>query len=104
MAPPFLFASLFQTARADVIFVSSVLVRQMMQFHGLYDATDNHRGTQTSPKPEEEHLPTLVASHRLHRRVVHDFRRSFERSRKGESHPAASEIMRFGKRPISNSR
>src|SRR5262245_800796 len=102
MAPPFLLASPFQAARADVIFVTSFLVRKMSQFHRLNDAIDDHRRSQTSPKSEEEHLPALVAPYCLQRRVVNDFNRSFERSSKVKSYPAASEVMRLGKRPISN--
>src|SRR5262245_19593857 len=102
MAPPFFLAPPFQAARADVIFVSSFLIRKMSQFHRLDDAIDDHRGAQTSPKSEEEHLPALVAPYCWQRRVVYDFNRSLERSFKVNSYPAASEVMRLGKRPISN--
>src|SRR5262249_50258999 len=104
MAPRFLLASHFQAVHPDVIFIGSFLVRKMSQFHRLDDAIDDHRGTQTSPKPEEEHLPTPVASYRLHRSIVHDFNRPFEGSSKVESHPAASEVMRLRKGPVSDNR
>ena len=66
----------------------------MAELHGFHDAVHDHGGTETGPKPEEEHLSTLVAPQSLHRGIVHDFDGTLERGFKVEPCPPASEVMR----------
>lgn len=104
MAAPFVNAVFLESSKADVIFKSTFLVRQMSEFHRLDDAIDNHRGAETGSETEEEHLAASVTSQRLHRRVVHNFDRSPERGFEIETPPTLSEVPRLGDRPVAKDR
>ncbi len=69
---PFLLAVLFQSPDADIILEGSLFIRQMTQFHRLDHTIDNHCGSETRSKTEEQHLPAPIAPERLHCCIVHD--------------------------------
>src|SRR5258708_37830617 len=100
MASPFLLSALLQALLANVIFIGSLLVGKVGQFHRFDGAVDDHGGTETGSQPQEQHLAAFVASQSLHGGVIHDFDRTLERGFKVKSHPAASEVMRFRHQPI----
>lgn len=76
----------------------------MGQFHGLNDAVHNKGGAEAGTQPEEQHLAALIASQSLHGRVIDDLGRTPECASKIKSHPARSQMMRFGNRSIVQDR
>src|SRR5262245_36336242 len=100
MAPPFLFSSLFQAALADVILISSVLVRKVSQLHRLNGTIDDHGGTETGSQPQKQHLAALVTSQGLHGGIIDDLDGPLERGLEIKARPTTAEIVRFRERPI----
>src|SRR6516165_3778495 len=72
----------------------------MAQLHGLDDTIHNHRGTQTSSQAQEEHPAALVASERLHGRIIDNFDRAPKRCSKVKPHPTRGEVVRFDNRTV----
>src|SRR5258707_8881250 len=62
-AGPFLGAQPFQTPRTDVLFVgSSLLVRQMREFHRRDDGIDDHRGTESRSQADKQHAAAFITA------------------------------------------
>ncbi len=101
---PLLAAQAFQSPQADVVFVSSLAIGQVAQFHRLELAIDDHGRAQAGAQPQEQHLAPLVASESLHRRVVDHLDRATEGGREIEADPALAEIGRLGDRLVGHDR
>ena len=52
--PPLFLATFFQATEADIIFVSSLFIREMTQLHGFDDPIDNHRRSKSRAEAEKE--------------------------------------------------
>src|SRR5215510_1492535 len=95
-AAPFLGAVLFQCAHSDIILKGFLSVGKMAHFQRFHNSVENQRGSQPSSKAEEEHLAAFIAPQRLHGRIINDLHWMSERSLKVETHPARSQVTRFG--------
>src|SRR5262245_63700669 len=59
---PFLLAMALQSGAAHVVLIGALLVGQMAELHGLYDAVDYHGRSEPRSKAQKEDLAALVAS------------------------------------------
>src|SRR5215469_11229094 len=91
---------LLEPAKADIILIGPILVREVAEFHRLDDAIYNKRGAKAGSQTEEKHSSVLVASERLHRRVVNDLDWTLESGFEIEANPPLREVMGLGYRPI----
>ena len=76
----------------------------MAQFHRLDDAIHNHGGAETSPQAEEKQFPALIASQRLHSRIIDELQRAPERLSKVKPDPPSREVMRVRYWPVPQNR
>ena len=86
--PPLFLASLLQSALADIVLISGLLVRQMTKLHRLHDSVDDERRAEAGSQPNEQHLALFIAAERLHGCVIDHFDRPAERLLEVEAHPA----------------
>src|SRR5262249_15955405 len=104
MLAPLLLAVPIQSAKAHVILIGALLVRQVAQLQGLDGAMQDRGGTQTGPQAQEEHLATLVAPQGLHGRIIDDLDWAPKRCSIAKPDPTRGEVMRFGNRPVVQDR
>ncbi len=104
VASPLFLAVLFQSIESYIGLVRSLFVREMSEFHRLHDAIDDKGRTEPCAQAQKQHLAAFVTSQGLHGRVVNDLNRMPECSAEIKPHPAGSQIMRFGNRPIVQDR
>src|SRR5512133_3500164 len=95
MALPLLFAEFRKSPKAYIIFVGALLIRKMPKLQGLDDPISYHRGAKAGSPPEKQHFPAFIAAQGLHRRIVYEFQRMFERLFKAKANPTGCEITRF---------
>src|SRR5881394_1323594 len=67
----------------------------MAQLHRFDDRIYDHARTKTRSQSEEQHLSAVVASQRLHGRVIHDTNRAAERRGEVEANPALPQVPRL---------
>src|SRR5215467_11774882 len=101
---PFLLAVALQSGAAHVVLIGTLLVGQMAELHGFYDAVDYHGRSELRSKAQKEHLAALVASQRLHGGIVDDLHGMTEYLCKIEPDPSASQVVWFGNRPAVENR
>src|SRR5262249_59062666 len=101
---PFLLAVALQSGPAHVVLIGALLVGQMAELNGLYDAVDYHGRSEPRSKAQKEHLAPLVASQRLHSGIVDDLHGTTECLSKIEPDPSASQVVWFGNRPAVENR
>ena len=81
---------------ADVALERRIAERKMTELHRQDDLLRDEGGTKARAETEEEHLPALVASKRLHGRVVDHLRRLAQGILEVEADPTGAEIDGVG--------
>ena len=101
---PLLLPPLLERALADVVLERPVPKRKVGELQGVGEAVADECGAEAGAQAEEEHAAAVVASERLHDRVVHDLRRSAERALEVEVDPAFAKVGGLQNRPVAPDR
>src|SRR6267142_5658170 len=89
---------------SHVALISTLLVRQMTQFHGLHDAIHDQRRSEAGSQPQKQHPSTLVAAEALHGCIIDKLYRTAESGFEAKTNPSPAEVAWFRHRSISQHR
>src|SRR5437660_5740626 len=93
MLPPSRLPQSLQTAKAHVMLVASMLIREVGQVQRHHDTIGNEGRAETGPQAQKKHETTLITPQGLHRRVIDHLHRTAKGPFEIKSDPAWREVL-----------